>query len=454
VVTDWMLKYARRISARISAIEATIASLFFISAAIQYNDGYLSRMALACVTAGLATCTWGFLSPGRRLWWPLAYMVLAWEFVCLLIARPSAGLAAGSWPFRVGILFCAAASFLVCITRHQRLRQVAFGAAVAGLFVTGVWFLRSTPRPEIDVWDLHQEASAALYSGSNPYQIRIRDIYPPNLSRELYGPGISVNGRLTVGFPYPPVSLLISSLGYLLAGDTRYAHLSAICAAALLLAYARPGKLSFVAPLLLLFTPRSFFMLEQNWSEMVVVFLFAAVVFCRFRFPKLAPWVTGLLIAGKQYMVFAIPALLRAWRDVPKAALAAAAVTVPFALWNLTEFLRSTVLIHLKQPFRTNALSYVALVYQYLHFQLPVWLPFLLTAAAMLFVARRGPVTTTAVCSAVSFILLVLLICNKAAFLNYYYLIIGTLAAAISSAEVETADVETADVETRVDAPR
>jgi hypothetical protein len=431
--TKWVLASAWRVTAN----EATIASLFFISAAIQWNEGYLSRVSLAAVTLGLAFCTWGFLSDDRRLRWPLPYLVLGWEFGALLFSRPSAGLAADALPFRAGILFCAAAAFAVCVVENRLWRQVAFGAAVAGLFATGAWMLRSTPVPAIDVYNLHQEASAALFSGANPYEIRIPDIYPPDVSPWLYGPGISVNGRLTVGFPYPPVSLLISSLGYLLAGDCRYAHLVAICAAALLLGYARSSKLGFVASLLFLFTPRVFFVLEQDWSETVVAFLLAITVFCRCRFPAAAPWATGLLLAGKQYMIFTAPALLRKWREVPRAACAAFVVTAPLALWNVAEFVRSTVIFHLAQPFRLNALSYMAQLRRY-GIHLPIWVPFLLTVAAMVFVVRRAPATTTAISSAVAFLLIAFLICNKAAFCNYYYLVIGALAAAIATADVKT----------------
>jgi hypothetical protein len=426
-----MLAYAKLVTAS----EASILSLFFIGAAIQLNDGHLSRVALASVTTGLACCAWGLVSDDRRLRWPLAYLVLGWELLVLLLARPSAGLAADAAPFRVGILFCAAAAIAVCVVRNRRWRQLAFGAAVAGLFATGAWMLRSTPAPAIDVYNLHQEASAALFSGANPYTIRPRDIYEPNVSRWVYGPGISVNGRLTVGFPYPPVSLLISSLGYLLAGDCRYAHLAAICAAALLLAYARPGRLSFVAALLFLFTPRVFFVLEQNWTEPVVVFLLAATVFCRCRFPGAAPWVTGALLTGKQYMIFTAPALLRKWREAPKAALAAILLTAPLALWNVTEFFRSVVIFHFVQPVRLDALSYMAQLGQY-GIRVPGWVPFLFTAAAAVFVARRAA-TTTAISSAVAFILIVFFVFNKQAFCNYYYLVIGALAGAIATADVE-----------------
>lgn len=420
----------------LSSCEATAVSLFLISAALQYSDGQFSHVGLAAVTVALVFCVWGFVSKDRRLRWPLLYAFLTGEFLMLLFARPSMG-----WPdanraaFRAAILFCCFAAAAVCVARTRLVRHVAFGAAVAAVFAIGTWQLRITPVPAIDVYYLHQEASAALFSGSNPYEIRIRDIYTSEPGH--YAPESVANGRLTVGFTYPPISLLISSLGYLVAGDCRYAHLTAICAASLLLAFARSSRLSLLANLLFLFTPRVFFILEKDWTDAVVVFLLAAVVFCRCRYPRAAPWVTGLFLASKQYLIFTAPALLRNWRDASKAALAAMIVTAPLALWNLREFLRSVVIFHLQQPTQTHSLSYMALLARHA-IRLPGWVPFLLTAAAIAFVLRKAPQTTSEVFSGVALILIVFFVFNKAAFCNYYYLVIASLAAAIAVADLDT----------------
>ena len=258
-----------------TASEATIAAVCFIGFAVQFKDGNLSRPALTFVTLGLICCVWGLVSGDRRLRWYVPYAALASEFIAHLVARPNLWIAQDAAPFRAGILFCGASTLAVCVVSSARWRRVAFGAAVAGMFAIGVWMLRTSPPPLIDTYNLHQEASAALLAGRNPYQIHIRDIYSPEDSRKFYGPGISLNGRIMVGFPYPPVSLFISALGYLVAGDCRYAHLAVICLAAVLLAYARPSKLSFLAALLFLFTPRVFLVLENTWSEPTVVFLLA-----------------------------------------------------------------------------------------------------------------------------------------------------------------------------------
>jgi hypothetical protein len=419
---------------RITATEATIAALFLVSAALQWTNGHLSRPALAGVTLGLVCCIWGFVSGDRRLRWPVAFLALAGELLMLLFARPNVGIDAAAPQFRGGILFCAAATVAVFTVKSQRWRHVAFAAAVAGMFAIGLWMLRVLPAPRIDVFMFHQEASKALYSGANPYEIRPPDMYGEEESRRLYGPGISVNGRLTLAYPYPPMSLLLTSLGYLVAGDCRYAHLAAICLAALLLAYARPGRLGFLGALLFLFTPRVFFVLEQSWSEPVVIFLLALTVFCRHRFPAAAPWVTGLTLSVKQYMVFTAPALLRKWRDVPKAAIAAVIFTAPLALWNLTEFLKSTVVYQFRQPTRLDALSFMAQLGRF-DIHLPGWVPFVLTAAAIIFVVRRAPDTTSAMSSATAIILIVFFVFNKNAFCNYYYLVIAALGAAIATAD-------------------
>jgi hypothetical protein len=169
----------------------------------------------------------------------------------------------------------------------------------------------------------------------------------------------------------------------------------------------------------------------------VVVFFLAAVVFCRCRYPRAAPWVTGVFLASKQYLIFTVPALLGNWRDASKAALAAIIVTAPLALWNVREFLRSVVIFHLQQPTQTHSLSYMALLARHA-IRLPGWVPLLLTAAAIAFVLRKAPQTTSEIFSGVALTLIVLFVFNKAAFCNYYYLVIAALAAAIAVADMDS----------------
>jgi hypothetical protein len=142
--------------------------------------------------------------------------------------------------------------------------------------------------------------------------------------------------------------------------------------------------------------------------------------------------------ASKQYLVFAMPALLKNWRDTYKAVLAGVIVTAPFALWNVREFFRSAVIFHFLQPSQTYALSYMALLGRY-GIRLPGWVPFLLTAVAIGFVIRKAPQTTSESFSAFALIMIVLFVFNKQAFCNYYYLVLAALAVAIAVADVDNA---------------
>lgn len=420
-----------------SASDAALISLFSIAIAIQVNNGSRSRMALIFVSAALACLPFALRNRQGRASWPLAYSLLIWEVVALWFAQPCLGLQAGAAVFRAGIFACGLAGLVVCLARDNRLRGAGLIAAAAGVFLLGVWILRTTPVPPIDTYNLHQDASAALYSGRDPYGIRIPDIYDAVHSKLFYGPGVSVNGRLTVGFPYPPISLLISSLGYLVAGDCRYAHLAAICAAALLLGFARPSRLSFLAALALLLLPRNFYVVTMAWSEPVVVFLFAAVVFVRFRFPLMAPWVTGLALVSKQYLFLAVPILLRRWRDLLKAGIVAVLVTAPFALWSLKDFWRSLVVFHLLQPFRDDSLSYMAMLANR-HIYLPGWLPFVLAGAVSAIEWRKRTLLPATQFAACALSLLVFFAFNKQAYCNYYFLVIGLLACSLASVAEES----------------
>ena len=61
---------------------------------------------------------------------------------------------------------------------------------------------------------------------------------------------------------------------------------------------------------LFLFTPRAFFVLEQGWIEPFVICGLCAVVFCAVRRPKALPYAVVLFLSTKQYLLFALPAIL------------------------------------------------------------------------------------------------------------------------------------------------
>ncbi len=317
--------------------------------------------------------------------------------------------------------------------------------ALLGLYLAlGVWVIRLQPNPAIDVFVIQQEASRELAAGRNPYRYSMPDIYSPEESAKLYAPGWSTGGRLRFGLLYPPMSLLLAFPGFLLAGDHRFAQLVATTLAGGAIAFVRPSRYSALAAALFLFNPRGLYILEQGWTEPLVMMLFAAFLWTAIRAPRGAPWLFGLVIATKQYLVLIVPALplLVPWcvpkKELPRLALqalgGAAAVTLPFVLWDPGAFYNSVIALHLAQPYRPDSLTYLALLPERTALALAKHSPLaaLAALAALGLALARGPRTPSGFSTAAAFTLLAYFSFNKQAHINYYYLATGILCAALA----------------------
>lgn len=241
---------------------------------------------------------------------------------------------------------------------RPRTRRWFIGMLLALYGAMGVWIVRSSPSPHIDVFVFQRDACAALLAGKNPYAMTFPNIYGD--ATPFYGRDLSAAGRLQFGFVYPPLSLFLALPGHLL-GDYRYSHVAAIVGAAALMAFARRGPLGAAAAALYLLTPRSFFVIEQGWTEPFVVLLLAAVVFVACRARWALPYALGLFLCVKQYLVVAlVPSLLLVpWADrkaargfVIRVAATALVVTLPLALCNPRAFWADVVMLQTFQPFR------------------------------------------------------------------------------------------------------
>ncbi len=259
----------------------------------------------------------------------------------------------------------------------------------------------------------------------------------------FYGEGLVEGGRLTFGFPYPPLSLLLALPGKLL-GDPRYAQLGAMTLAAAFMAWARGGRLGAGAAALYLLMPRGFFVLEQSWTEPFLVLLLSATVFCACRFPRALPYAVGLLLASKQYSVFIVPLLLllvplrgrEAWGLLWRAAVTAAVVSLPLALWDVGAFLRSVVTLQVHQPFRTDALSYLAWWVSQGHAPPPIWIPFVAVLGVLGLALWRAPRTPAGFAASVALAYVTFFALNKQAFCNYYFFVVGALCVAVAAARL------------------
>jgi hypothetical protein len=393
------------------ALLATIMALVVRDGSVRLAD----RAAVLLLGAGLA--------------WQLA-LLIAYAPGLLRAARPGGALV-------LLALTVAAAVIAAELAGVAPLARLRLPLLVAAHLVVGGWTLHEAPAPGIDVYTFHVEALQAVGRGLNPYAITMTDIYGHSA---FYPPGIQADGRVLVGFIYPPLSLLLAGIGHLTTGDFRAANVAATGAAGLLLATCRSAGVLPAA--LVLFTPRVFFVLEHGWTEAYVVALLAATVWCACRRPGWLPLALGLLFAVKQYTLLAAPLVVllhpgsTPWRDAArtllKAGLIAAAVTLP-AILDPGAFLHSVVRFHLDAPFRRDALSYPAWWAGATGPPPGAWWGFVLAAAMVALALRFAPRTPAGFATAVAATFLVFFAAGRQAFANYYFFVLGALGCALGA---------------------
>jgi hypothetical protein len=243
-------------------------------------------------------------------------------------------------PFWAGLALVAAvaAAPIFGVMRRGWLRL----AILAVLhFALGVWVIIVAPDPFIDVWVMQADGARALVEGTNPYLPIYENLH--GADSPYYGPGLVVDGELTIGFPYPPLSLLLVLPGELLAGDPRFVHLLALELAAVAMALSgHLGRVSTAAALVFLFAPWTFFLVAGAWTEPLVILGVAGVLLAATRAPRLLGVAVGLMIAVKQYLLLGLPLALiflarsggERWRIGWQSVALAAVLTLPFFLWD------------------------------------------------------------------------------------------------------------------------
>lgn len=418
--------------------------------ALQISNGTYDLDALWWIGVGFALCIIGtalhrFVHEWSSIGLRVTSLVLAagigWQMWQLLNAAPGVYIAPTTslLPFKLGI----AAQGLCVLAGMLDLpfaRRYWFPLVMAASVLLGIWMIRASPTPSIDVVVVHNEAMNALLDGKDPYRISFPNIYG-DAWKHFYNPSVVFGDRIAFGYPYPPVSLLFAIPGYVAFGDYRYSLLMLLTGAALLIGYGRshlPAKLAAVA---LLTTPRGFFVLEQGWTEPMTIFLVALTVYLLREGPLNASWAAGIMLAAKQYLPFIGLGVLRTlWLDRARwywaatvIGLVGIACVVPFALWHTNSFMRSVVWLQTVEPFRTDALSFLVWAdrngYGRGNF---IWAVGAAIAAAVVsLVATKN--TPSGLAASSAFIMFTMFVFGSKAFCNYYYFVIGALCIAIGA---------------------
>ena len=417
-----------------------------IALALQISSGLYDERALALVT--LATIAAVIAAVWRKRGAPpenpvAAQAVLgagsAVGLACHLFTNPA--FYADPRAFQGGFRWFALVALVVlsaylCIHLRASLIRARFLLLLACFALMGIVLIRASPRPFIDVWYFQQGAADALLHGVSPYTVTYPDIYGPRAFAP-YAPELLQGGRVAA-FPYPPLTFLAGAPAFAALGDVRYAMLALLIGAAWLIARAAPGNTGELAAAFVLFQPRTLFVLEQSWSEPLVLFCFAL---CLYALARKAHWALagaalGLLAGSKQFSPFLVvpAALLLPRRGLWLAAAVLCAVLVPFALPDPAAFWRGLVRFHFLQGFRSDSLSLTALAGRLMGPAVQ-WVSLAGVAFGALviaFCARRG-VDLPLACTAAAVAWTAVLIWNKQSFCNYWWLASGLLGAAAAA---------------------
>ena len=442
------------------------AACALIGRALLFRYGAYDSRALGCVLgAGLCVLVAvGFA--GKLDWRRLSLrseVLLAWALAALTIYELRLGWSDG--PFHTAgelqrsqqlLAGLGLGAVLAASSRRSAVRWMSLGLVTTSAAALFALLLSAVPPPFIDVIMFQDEGARALLSLHNPYSLRFPNIYGHPW---YYGSALVDGARLKFGFPYPPASLMLSTLGYAIAADHRWAQAAAVLLSGLLMGLGG-GRIGVLMAAVMFATPRGLFVVECGWTEPFAVACLCAVAFLESRHSRWTLPALGLFWAIKQYVVLTIPlawlllpdaqrsslvawATLRtrwseswsgSWRVLAWLLGPAALITLPFVLWDPKSFWFDMVSLHFYHPFREDALSLLAFWARRGTPVLPNVLGFLGCGLAMAIALWRAPRSVSGFCAATGLTLLAFFVVNKAAFANYYYLVLGCFACAAAFA--------------------
>jgi hypothetical protein len=313
-------------------------------------------------------------------------------------------------------------------------------ATIVGAVLLRILLLWASPSPQIDVWTGAQESAAHLLSGSNPYTTPITDPYRGRMAGVF---------PTAVAYMYLPVNLLLQLPAFIFMHDVRAMHIVADIIFALVLWQFGGGKKrgsdALLLPALWFLHPRGMHLIEQGWTEPMLIAIFALSLLLLSKKRNVPGAVLlGLGIGMKQYL---LPALLLLPRlRLSKIAIAFGCITLllpffAFLLWDPIAFIQNGVLFLLQTFFRTDSLSISSPLYVMTGIMLPK-----ATSAIIVFLASGWALLKFkhvpqehGYALGIVFSLFAAFLLGSQAFENYYAVVAGFLLIAIVTAKKEIA---------------
>lgn len=413
-----------------------------LAVAVEINDGLghpaaFAALAVACVAAVIALRRPGSAVSARGLGIVVGlFGAIPWFNALPSATATSAGVVAPTW---ILVAWSLGATAVVVAAFDRLSPRTALFAAGAACALVGAWIIRAVPVPHIDVWWSQNAGIDLALAGGNPYTSSFPDLYDdPN----GYALGIVRDGRVYLGYPYPPVSLLCDMPFRAVFGDIRWGHLVATLLTGAIIAGRRPDARSVACAGAFLLVPRQAFIIESAWMDPWVA-LFGVATMRLLDGPGiLKGLVAGLFLASKPSMIPVVGAFLlaglpaRAFLATSAVALlAGAAVILPFRLPDPAAFDLSTWRVVAAMGTHPLSLSFPAPIKASFGVDAGAAVGFALAPLAAWWAGRRGARGPAVVAGGFAVGLLLFFSWNKFAWCNYYATVIALLAVACAMSE-------------------
>jgi len=392
-----------------------------LSIGASLHEGEYSAPGLGCVVVGLlllGAVVAGGLAPRRPTRGELA-VAIAVALVSAL-AHPADRLMHTGGGDLVAIQVGAALTVAVAaLTLWWRRTDVAWIAGAGLALATGCVVIAVVPDPRIDVWYLLQQSGTSLLHGDDMYRQHWQHSH-----------------GLQAVYPYLPMSTVLLAPFRWIAGDVRTGLLLASVGTSALLrrfAPAAPVALS----LLVLVHPHWAFLVDQSWTEPLLLFLLCtAVVGTERGRPILAVCALAAALAAKQHIVLLLPlfALWPAfgWRRALAAAGLAAVAVLPWIVAGPADFWHDAVHANLALDVIPRALCVPSFLLRH-GVTVGFWFPLLGLLAAYA-ACLRAPRTAAGLALGSALVLWAVDATNKQSFFNHYTLPLGLLVVALAAA--------------------
>jgi uncharacterized membrane protein len=321
----------------------------------------------------------------------------------------------------------------VVIRFSQRSQPLASALTVTVLVAVAMSFalVLATAGSGLDVVELHYEAAEALADGESPYGDAVN---VPN------GSPYAEPGSTIVGYPYPPVTAVSFSLSVWMFGEPRWTSVVfwlATLVVGTFLAVGRQDRSSAMAVVALASIPAWALIIQAGWTELLSLGLIALAVLAWEKRPITASVVFGLAIASKQYFVVLLPLVLlhpaiRGRRSL-LAIGTALATTIPLVALDPTGAWRALIEYHASTPPRPDSANLVGFIGSFGPLRsLPLILVIGLPLVVAWVLARRGDQTVSSFLISSLWVLGTFFMLSSQAFANYWFLIAGLCAIAMS----------------------